>query len=163
LLSVPIQIFDLHRVDTLLLGDTPPGAAESAGRMRLVDHEPSIVAALELDQTSQIRCVAVHAVESFHHDQGTTMARAVEPQGTLECVEVVVRAENSLGARQFGTLDDAVVDDRVSDNQVFRSQQFPDHRHVGAVAAHERDRVFGAAQARQGRLEVAVHLAFAGR
>lgn len=59
--------------------------------MRLVDQEPRIVAALDLDQICRIRDVAVHAIEPLDDDQGPAIARPIEPQCAFEGVEVVVR------------------------------------------------------------------------
>src|SRR5439155_21668369 len=101
-------------------------------------------------------------VESLYDDQSTAVSGTVEPQRPVERLDIAVWAEDALGPRQLDTIEHAIVDDRVADDQVFRAEKATDHRHVGGVAADERQRRLGAVQARQGELEVAMDLTLAG-
>ena len=130
--------------------------------MRLIDHQPRIIAALQPDQPARSQ-IAVHAVEAFDDDEGASVPPAVQPQRALKRLHVAVRAKDPLGAGELGALHDAVVDQRICDNQILRPQQATDHRDVGRVAAHKGDGVLDTMQTGQCRLELAMHGTLARR
>jgi len=81
---------------------------------------------LNLNEPRQIGEVAIHAVEAFHGDQDALVAVARRGEEFVQFVEIVVREQAPLGARQRPANDDAVMSKRIMDDEVLRSEQRAD-------------------------------------
>ena len=98
---VPIQMSTSAGIDAALLGDAASGRAEHAERVRFVDHQPGVVAIPQLDQTREVRDVAVHAVQAFNDDEAVFVFVAERIEQLFEGIQVVVRERTACGARQL--------------------------------------------------------------
>src|SRR6476469_10821166 len=74
----------------------------------------------------------------------------------VQFVEIVVREQVPLGARQRPADDDAVMSKRIMDDEVLRSEQRADGGNIRGVAADEDDAGLLAVMRGERRLELAV-------
>src|SRR6202035_888068 len=89
-------------------GDAPaPSRAERAGRVRLVDEHPRVIAVRQLDDLYQWRDVAVHREHAVGHDQAAPARCLGETPFEMLRIEMVV--DEGLCPRKAATVDDASV------------------------------------------------------
>ena len=127
---------------------------EHAGRVRLVDHHPRVVAAGEVDDALERRDVAVHREHAVGHDQASPPARLAQPP--LEVVGVEVVVDERLRSRQPAPVDDAGVVEGVGEDDVALLRERADHAHVGEVARAEQQAALAALELGQPLLQPAV-------
>ncbi len=127
---------DLRRGDAVVLADASSRRADGSAGMRLVDHQPRIVATTQRHRARQVDEVAIHAVRAFDQDEGATVARPVLGQQASERFHVVVRERHTTGAGQHRAHQAAVVHVLVVQDQVAVVKQVADRGDDRAVAAH---------------------------
>ena len=145
-----------------MFADAAAACAHDAERVRLVDHQESLVARFHLDEAGQVGEVAVHAVKAFDGDQHALVAAANLAQQLVQALPVVVRKGAPLRAGKLDALQDAVVDQCVVNDQILGAEQIADAGYIGGMAADEDDAVLDAVKIGQRGLQIALDGAFAG-
>ena len=132
------------------------GADESDG-VRVVDHDHRVVTLGQLADLRERRHVAVHREHAIRDHHAETCLRAVL-QLALEVVHVAVGVAESFGLAKPDAVDDARVVQRVGYDRVPLVEQRLEDPAVGVEAGRVEDRVLGAQELGQRRLELFVHL-----
>ena len=153
---------DVGAVDMEMLADAVTMRAQHADRVGLIHHEGRVMPALHLDQPVKRRDVAVHAVDAFDENHGPLATRAVLCQERIQRRDIVVRKCEPPGARQEATGEHAAVRQGIVNHQIVGAEEMADGGHVGAVSAHEHQRILDLKRGRQATLQFAVQPHFAG-
>ena len=134
-----------------------PGRADEAGRMRIVDHQQRAVLFLEPDDLVELGDVAVHREHAVGRDQARALALRLL-QLLFELGHVAVRVAPALGLAQADAVDDRGMVQRVGDHRVLLAEHRLEQAAVGVEAARIQDRVVGAEESRDRRLELLVQV-----
>ena len=89
----------------------------------------------DLNEGRQVREVAVHAVNAFHHDQHALVVAPGLAQQIVYRLPIVVLEGYAPGTREDRPHDDAVVDKRIMQDQILGPEEMRDRRDVGPVPA----------------------------
>jgi hypothetical protein len=123
--------------------------------VRLVDDDAhAAVAARQLGDLLQRRDVAVHREDRLGDDERRARARLL--QAPREVLDVVVRVDERLRARQPAAVDDRGVVELVGEDHLARARQRADDAEVRQVARAEQQRGLGALEGGEALLEAAV-------
>src|SRR5882762_2625312 len=149
---------DVHRFagDAIVLTYAMAGFTEDTERMRLVDHEESLVPLLDVDQARQLGNVAVHAVQALHDDEYALEQAADLAQDGIEGDGIVVRKGAPRCARELDPFQDTVMDETVVHHQVLGPEEVADRRYIGRVAADKHHAILNFVERRQRLLELAL-------
>ena len=155
---------DVHvrAVDSEVLAQSRPSAAEHPEGMGLVDHQEGLVPALDFNETRQIRAVPVHAVDALDDDQHPLVTGPLLAQDLIEGLPVVVRKGQPARPGEERALQHTVVDQGVVEDEILAPEEVSDGGHVRGPSADQHHAVLDAVHLRERRLELALHRAFAG-
>ena len=150
------------RIDTGVLGDAATGRAEDADRVRFIDHEHRVMPVFDLDESREVRHIAVGTVNTFDEHERPAMLPADAPEHAVECRPVVVRKDEPPRPRVLGAQHAAVVQARIAEHDVVAVDETGDGRHVRRVTADVHNRVVRADEFRDRVFEFSMHRPFAG-
>lgn len=107
----------------------------------------------ELENFGERRDVALHAKDAFRDDEFCAVGILIFAQGAFEKIQIAVRVDDFLRAREANAINDAGVIERVGKNEITRLQNGAEQADVGGVAGVEVESGFRARKSGEFRLE----------
>src|SRR5438874_4652490 len=99
--------------------------------MSVVNHQPSVMPPLYLNELWQVGDIAVHTVQAFNHDQHALKLIANRLKQSVERFGIIMRERAPLGARQGRAGKDAIVGKAFVDDQILRPNYSSYRRNIG--------------------------------
>ena len=108
--------------------------AHNTQRMRLIHHQPGIMAPGNFNEARQIRDVAIHGIMAFNHQKRPPRAAPRFLQRRFRRAPIIMREGKPLGAGKPGAFRAGIVNGRVMQNEITRPQQMANHGNIGGMA-----------------------------
>ena len=109
---------------------------------------------LRLDQPRKVGDIAIHAVEALGDDQRIAVIGALFAQKKIQMVEIIVAKNDGFGRRAFGPAHNAIVRQFVDEQRIVRAKDMGNRRHIGEIAADQRQSLLDAEEFGEARLQI---------
>lgn len=134
----------------------PPLAAVDTHAMRVVDHDPSVVAVSNDDRLVDEALIAVHAERAIAHDQFATATIGDAFQLSVQALEIQMTVPGERGAADPATVQERRVVQSILEGVISDAPERVDDSDVRAISAREKEGARATGEVREVGLQLLV-------